>query len=258
MYPHFDSTTWVTPFGLIFLAAIFTAWFFARRNARAISLDPSHVDLLIPITIIAGVAGATVVAMLLSVDEGIRVRLFSVIGAGTIALLVYSRIARLPFARLLDVFALPVLAALMVHRIGCFLAGCCWGDVVSNGFVRGIEYPPGSFAYEQHVDKGLIDPGALSSLPVHAVPLYEAALLLALLLVLSRVSWRRLATGTITILTVSSYVLIRFFLEYLRADSEAVLGNLTVIQLQCIVLMFGVLLLSRERLLLLRTRRPSR
>ena len=247
MYPHFDSTTWVTPFGLVFLAAIFTAWFFARRNARAISLDPSHVDLLIPITIIAGVAGGTVVAMLLSVDEGIRVRLFSVIGAGTIALFVYSRIARLPFARLLDVFALPVLAALIVHRTGCFLAGCCWGDVVSNGFVRGIEYPPGSFAYEQHVDNGLIDPGALSSLPVHAVPLYEAGLLLVVLLILSRLPWRRLAAGTITILTVCSYVLIRFFLEYLRADSEALLGNLTVIQLQCIVLMFSAVLLPLSR-----------
>ena len=258
MYPHFDSTTWVTPFGLVFLAAIFTAWFFARRNARAISLDPSHVDLLIPITIIAGVAGGTVVAMLLSVDEGIRVRLFSVIGAGTIALLVYSRIARLPFARLLDVFALPVLAALIVHRTGCFLAGCCWGDVVSNGFVRGIEYPPGSFAYEQHVDKGLIDPGALSSLPVHAVPLYEAGLLLVVLLILSRLPWRRLAAGTITILTVCSYVLIRFFLEYLRADNEAVLGNLTAIQLQCIVLMSGVLLLPREKPLLLTRHRPRR
>ena len=33
MYSHFDSTSWVTPFGLIFIAAIFAAWFFARRNA---------------------------------------------------------------------------------------------------------------------------------------------------------------------------------------------------------------------------------
>ena len=247
MYPHFDSTTWVTPFGLVFLAAIFTAWFFARRNARAISLDPSHVDLLIPITIIAGVTGGTAVAMLLSMDEGIRVRLFSVIGAGTIAVFVYSRIARLPFARLLDVFALPVLAALMVHRIGCFLAGCCWGDVVANGIAKGVQYPPGSLAYEQHLAMGLIEPGALASLPVHPVQLYEAGLLLVLLLLLTRLPWQRLRAGTVTLLAVCSYAFIRFFLEFLRADSAIVLGNLTVTQLQCIVLMLGVVLLPLSR-----------
>ena len=183
----------MTPYGLIFLAAIGTAWFFARRNAKSVSIDPSHIDLLIPLTISAGIVGGTLIALLLSGDEGIRVKLFAVVGIGAAALFAYGHFARLPFGRLLDVFALPVVAALMVHRVGCFLAGCCWGDVVSNDVVRGVQYPPGSFAYEQHVEAGLI-------------------------------------------LTVCSYVLIRFFLEYLRADSEVVLGNLTVMQLQCIVL----------------------
>ena len=247
MYAYFDATSWVTPYGLIFLAAIALAWLFARRNAKSVSIDPSHIDLLIPLTISAGVVGGTLIALLLSGDEGIRVRLFAVVGIGAAALFAYGHFARLPFGRLLDVFALPVVAALMVHRVGCFLAGCCWGDVVSDGIVRGVQYPPGSFAYEQHLDGGLIEPGALESLPVHAVQLYEAGLLFVLLLILSRVPWRRLAAGTITILTVCSYVLLRFFLEYLRADSEVVLGNLTVIQLQCIVLMFSAVLLPLSR-----------
>ena len=246
MHSHFDATTWVTPYGLIFLAAITLAWWLARRNARSVDIDPSHIDLLMPIAICAGVVGGTALALLLSAEEGIRVKLFAVVGVGAAALFVYSRFTKLPFRRLLDVFALPVVAALMVHRVGCFLAGCCWGDVVSNDVVRGVQYPPGSFAYEQHVDGGLIDAGAHASLPVHAVQLYEAGLLLVMLLILSRVPWRRLAAGTITILTVCSYVLVRFFLEYLRADSEAVLGNLTVIQLQCIVLMFSAVLLVRS------------
>lgn len=237
MYSHFDATTWVTPYGLVFLAAIALAWLLTRRNAKSVSIDPSHIDLLMPIAVSAGVVGGTVIALLLSADEGIRVHLFAVVGVGAAALFVYSRFTKLPFLRLLDVFALPVVAALMVHRLGCLLAGCCWGDVAGGGLpAMTVQYPPGSFAYEQHLEAGLIDPGALSSLPVHAVQLYEAGLLLVLLLILSRVPWRRLAAGSITILTVCSYVLIRFFLEYLRADSEVVLGNLTAIQLQCIVL----------------------
>ena len=63
MYSYFDSTTAVTPFGLIFVAAIIAAWYFARRNAATTYVAPSHVDLLVPLTIITGLIGGTIVAM---------------------------------------------------------------------------------------------------------------------------------------------------------------------------------------------------
>lgn len=273
MYSHFDSTSWVTPFGLIFIAAIFTAWLFARRNATLICLDPSHVDLLVPITIIVGIIGGTIVAIFMPMDHmvageamnhGIRVRLFGMLGTGAIGVFIYSRIVKLSFRRLLDVFALPTLAGLMVHRIGCFMAGCCWGDVISHehtsefasqvqstsflqGIAQGVQYPPGSLPYEQHLAMGMIDSGALASLPVYPVQLYEAGLLLVLILVLSRVPWKRSPRGTLAIITVCSYAVMRFFIEYLRADGHIVLGNLTVTQLQCIILLPSIVLLPRWR-----------
>jgi phosphatidylglycerol:prolipoprotein diacylglycerol transferase len=273
MYSHFDATSWVTPFGLMFIAAIFTAWFFARRNAMSVRLDPSHVDLLVPITIIVGVIGGTIVAIFMPMDHmvageamnhGIRVRLFAILGTGAIAIFIYSRIENLSFRRLLDVFALPTLAGLMIHRIGCFMAGCCWGDVISHdhisefasqvqstsflqGIAQGVQYPPGSLPYEQHLAMGMIDSGALASLPVYPVQLYEASLLLVLVLVLSRVPWKRIPRGTLTIITVCSYAVMRFFIEYLRADGHIVLGNLTVTQLQCIILLPSIVLLPRWR-----------
>jgi phosphatidylglycerol:prolipoprotein diacylglycerol transferase len=273
MYSHFDATSWVTPFGLMFIAAIFTAWFFARRNAMSVRLDPSHVDLLVPITIIVGVIGGTIVAIFMPMDHmvageamnhGIRVRLFAILGTGAIAIFIYSRIENLSFRRLLDVFALPTLAGLMIHRIGCFMAGCCWGDVISHdhisefasqvqstsflqGIAQGVQYPPGSLPYEQHLAMGMIDSGALASLPVYPVQLYEASLLLVLVLVLSRVPWKRSPRGTLTIITVCSYAVMRFFIEYLRADGHIVLGNLTVTQLQCIILLPSIVLLPRWR-----------
>lgn len=273
MYSHFDSTSWVTPFGLIFIAAIFTAWLFARRNATLIRIDPSHVDLLMPITIIVGIIGGTIFAIFMPMDHmvageamnhGIRVRLFGMLGTGAIGVFIYSRIVKLSFRRLLDVFALPTLAGLMVHRIGCFMAGCCWGDVISHehtsefasqvqstsflqGIAQGVQYPPGSLPYEQHLAMGMIDSGALASLPVYPVQLYEAGLLLVLILVLSRVPWKRSPRGTLAIITVCSYAVMRFFIEYLRADGHIVLGNLTVTQLQCIILLPSIVLLPRWR-----------
>jgi phosphatidylglycerol:prolipoprotein diacylglycerol transferase len=273
MYSHFSSTDWVTPFGLIFIAAIVTAWYFARRNAAATDIDPSHVDLIVPMTIIVGIAGGTLVAMVMPMDHmvageamnhGLRIRLFGILGTGAVAVFIYSRIVRLSFRRLLDVFALPTLTGLMIHRVGCFLAGCCWGDIVSDvrageltdqvhttsfleGIVRGVQYPPGSLPYEQHQALGLIEPSALASLPVHAVQLYEAALLAVLLVLLLRVPWRRVPRGTLAVLTVVSYAVLRFFVEYLRADGHLVLGNLTITQLQCIILAFCIVLLPRFR-----------
>ena len=273
MYSYFDSTAIVTPFGLIFLAAIFAAWLFARRNASTTYVAPSHVDLLVPLTMITGLIGGTIVAMFMPADHmvageamnhGIRIRLFGMLGTGAIAVFIYSRIAHLSFRRLLDIFALPTLAGLMIHRIGCYIAGCCWGDVVSHehasafetqvqstsfleGLVRGVQYPAGSLPFEQHLAMGMLEPGAQMSLPVYPVQLYEAGLLLVLILILMRVPWRRCTRGTLAVLTVSAYALMRFFVEYLRADGHIVLGELTITQLQCIILMFSIVLLPRIR-----------
>ena len=273
MYSYFDSTAIVTPFGLIFVAAIVVAWLFARRNASTTYVDPSHVDLLVPLTIITGLIGGTIVAVFMPMDHmvageamnhGIRIRLFGMLGTGAIAVFVYSRIAHLSFRRLLDIFALPTLAGLMIHRIGCYIAGCCWGDVVSHehasafatqvqttsfldGLVQGVQYPAGSLPYEQHLAMGMIEPGALASLPVYPVQLYEVGLLLVLILILMWVPWRRCTRGTLAVLTVCAYALMRFFIEYLRADGHIVLADLTITQLQCIILMSSVVLLPRLR-----------
>lgn len=273
MYSHFDTTNWVTPFGLIFIAAIFVAWFYARHNASTTYVDPSHVDLLVPVTIITGVIGGTIVAMFMPMDHmvageamnhGLRIRLFGMLGTGAIAVFAYSRITHLSFRRLLDIFALPTLAGLMIHRVGCYFAGCCWGDVVSQepagsfasqvqttsfleGLVRGVQYPAGSLPHEQHLAMGMIEPGTFESLPVYPVQLYEAGLLLVLILLLSRVPWRRCTRGTLAVLTVCTYALMRFFIEYLRADGHIIVGNLTITQLQCIILMSSIVLLPRIR-----------
>ena len=273
MYSYVDFAAGITPFGATFLAAVFIAWWWARRNAAAVGVHGSHIDLIVPLTIIVGVAGGTALATLMPMDQmvageamnhGIRVRLFGILGAGAIGVFIYSRMTHLSFRRLLDVFAIPTIAGLMVHRVGCYIAGCCWGDIVSHqpashlasqvqtttflqGIVAGVQYPPGSLPYAQHLALGLIGPDAPASLPVYPVQLYEAGVLLLMLLAFRALAWRRLPKGSLAVMVVCAYALQRFFMEYLRADGHLVLGNLTVTQLQCILLMSCVLLLPRLR-----------
>ncbi|NQV86084.1 MAG: prolipoprotein diacylglyceryl transferase [Woeseiaceae bacterium] len=269
MYSHFDSNSWVTPFGLIFIGAVMTTWALARRNASASNIDGSHIDLLFPIAVIVGIAGGTVVAMFMPMDHmlagetmnhGIRIRLFGMLATAAIAVFAYSRLLKLSFRQLLDIFALPTLVGLMIHRVGCFLAGCCWGDIAShdpagnfasqvstlpmlNGLTSGVQYPPGSLPFEQHVAMGLIEPDAIASLPIVPVQLYEAALVLAVVLILWRFPWREYPKGTMAVIVTCVYAALRFLVEYLRADGYIVIGNLTVTQLQCLVLSSSAVLL---------------
>lgn len=269
MYSHFDSNSWVTPFGLIFIVAILTAWAYARRNATISGIDASHIDLLMPITVIVGIAGGTVIAMLMPMDHrvagemmnhGVRIRLFGMLATGAVAVFIYSRLNKVSYRQLLDIFALPTLAALMIHRVGCFLAGCCWGDIVSHeagtslatqvqtlpflsSLGGGVQFPQGSLPFEQHVALGLIEPNALASLPVVPVQLYEAALLLIVLLALWRFPWREYPKGTMVVIVICTYAVMRFFIEYLRADGYIVVANLTITQLQCLLLLSSAFLL---------------
>ena len=173
----------VNPYGLTLAAALVTCWFLARRNAMAAGVDPSHVDLLLPLSLILGAVGQRLLA-------GPGLQLIPLVLCGMTVVFVYARITHLRFGRLIDLLAMPVVAAVALQRIGCYLAGCCWGDVaaldpwlaVIAGTDTGVQlqtlpwaagdwvvwaetHPPGSFVFEQHVSAGLILPDAMRSLP---------------------------------------------------------------------------------------------
>ena len=271
MHYHDGTENLVTTFGVLFILSLGVCWFFARRNASRIGIDPSHIDLLLPLSIIGGLAGGTLLSLLMPEDRQIagevlqvdsRIRLFGLVLSGAVVVFIYSRVTRQSFRTFVDVLALPTLAALIVHRFGCFLAGCCWGDVsvvdpwltsiaatelgqqvqtltwLAGEWVRiGVTYAPGSFPYEQQVVIGLIGSDAAQSLPIHPVQLYEAGLLGVFLLLFRKTALDKYPAGTIALTTMGGYAIIRFVMEFLRADSSLVFGALTATQLQCIVLL---------------------
>ena len=121
MHPYLGSQDWLTSYGLFLIIALAAGWWLARRAAVRAAVDPSHIDLLLPLACMAGVA---CVVLFTGPRTGLYPLLF-----GAAAVLVYGRVAGLSLHTLLDVLALPALAAIAIQRVGCFLAGCCWGDV---------------------------------------------------------------------------------------------------------------------------------
>lgn len=271
MHYHEGTENLITVFGVLFVAALLTYWWLARRNIARLGYDASHMDLLLPLCVVGGIAGGFLLSMLFPDDRQLagqamqvdsRIRLFGLVVSGALVVYLYSRATGLSFRRLLDALALPTLVALAIHRFGCHLAGCCWGDVsVSDPWLNhiastdvglqiqtlpwlagdwvktAITYAPGTFPFQQQLALGLIAADAAQSLPVHPVQLYEVLLLIVFVGIFSRKPLQEYQPGVLALTTILGYAIIRFVVEYLRADGNIVVGMHTATQLQCLALM---------------------
>jgi phosphatidylglycerol:prolipoprotein diacylglycerol transferase len=187
-------------------------------------------------------------------------------------LFAYCRLAGLSVRRFADVVAVPALAFMAIVRIGCFLAGCCFGDVsghveavarIEDPLLRlqvqtvpwasgmelpwAIRYPIDSFAGTQHTALGLVATDAATALPVHPVQLYETLLLVLFGLAVTRLRPALSRPGDEALVALGGYATIEFVLEFLRGDNALVLGPLTLNQLICAAwLAVAALLAARQ------------
>jgi prolipoprotein diacylglyceryltransferase len=135
----------------------------------------------------------------------------ALIGASLLAALVarsYGRVAG-------DALVAPLGAMIAIGRIGCLLAGCCFGK---ESTALAVRYPPGTPAFAAHADHAVLP-----------VPLFESALGLAIAMM---GVWlpKRLAPGTTFGIAVVTYAVGRFALEALRGDDRPMAGPLSLPQ----------------------------
>jgi phosphatidylglycerol---prolipoprotein diacylglyceryl transferase len=140
------------------------------------------------------------------------------------------RRAMLPDVSLLalgDCVVAGVGVPIALFRIGCFLAGCCFG--VPSSLPWAVEFPPGSPAWGAQLRAGLIDGYAVASLPVHPLELYFA---LAALGVMAFLLWFRPRQRYDGQLILVFFVLdgtAKFLLEFLRFDYAAHLQWMAIV-----------------------------
>ena len=121
---------------------------------------------------------------------------------------------------LADAVALAACFGIVMFRIGCFLNGCCTG--IPGSLPWCLRYPMYSSVWANHVVAGLIGSDAPMSLPVHPLPLYFAALALALGCVLLRLWPRRAWDGQLAVVFLAVDGIGKFLLEFLRASPAPV------------------------------------
>jgi phosphatidylglycerol:prolipoprotein diacylglycerol transferase len=127
-----------------------------------------------------------------------------------------------PAATYLDAAVPAVALGYAVARVGCFVNGDDFGVVTSIPWA--VTFPRGTDAFAHHVASGSIPDTALVSLPVHPTQLYQAAVGLALFAILVR--WQPARPGDRLTVALFAYGVARFVLEFLRGDSEPLVGGL--------------------------------
>jgi len=166
--------------------------------------------------------------------------------AGVAAGLWSARRDGIPAIVALDLAAAAVPLGLAVGRLGCFFAGCCFGAPTESAL--GVVFPPQSDASVAQAKLGILATGHQWSAPVHPTQLYEAAgalVLAAFVAFIVRPRQRR--PGRAFIVFCIGYALLRFALEFLRADERGGVGGLSTSQwLSLALVATGLALTSRS------------
>jgi phosphatidylglycerol---prolipoprotein diacylglyceryl transferase len=151
--------------------------------------------------------------------------------AGIVAFYVLAQRSPYSLVTLADSFAPGVLLGVAFGRLGCFLAGCCYGTPCSIEALA-VHYP---------------SPHATLGMAMHAVQLYEAFGLLLLILWMLPVSKQRVWKGFNISLFFFGYGVLRFFMELLRGDKLLIDGQLSVSQwFSLLAVAIGLLLWMRS------------
>ena len=114
----------------------------------------------------------------------------------------------------LDAWAPAYAFGCSIGRLGCLLAGCCYGGVCHLPWA--IAYPRGSIVWWAQFEGGEIASHATQSLPVHPFPLYLFAMEVGLGLGLLRLRPRRRYPGQVMLVFLAIHGVLKFLLEYFR------------------------------------------
>jgi phosphatidylglycerol:prolipoprotein diacylglycerol transferase len=151
------------------------------------------------------------------------------IGAAVMAIFLLRR-DKFPFWKAADMagFAIPV--GLGFGRMGCLLAGCCFGK--ESGGWWALAFPPHSPATESQFKLGELANMAQWSHPVHPTQIYESAVSLGIAaFCLLYVHGRKRYDGQVFVAFLGLYAIGRFLLEMLRADDRGGMLGLSTSQL---------------------------
>ena len=205
----------VHAYGLLGAIGFLTIAFMTLRRARTIGVETDALADLIFYTSIMAMVGARLVYVLQTPElmgswrDVINLRAGGLVFYGSLLVGIpfgswYMRRRKMPFLATWDVFATAMPIGHAITRVGCLMAGCCYG-LPSDA--------PWAVTYTN------LDGVAPLNIALHPVQLYEAGWLLVVGII-TNIAWsRKKFDGQIMALYLMAYAGLRYFIETFRGDT---------------------------------------
>ena len=200
-------------YGLMIAIGIITAYFVLQHRAQKLNLDNDKVFNLAILLVIGGLLGAKLLfliteikeiiadpAIILKVSDGFVV--YGGIIGGIAVGYAYCKRTKLNFLQCFDLVMPSIAIAQGFGRIGCFLAGCCYGIKTTSPI--GITFHQSKFA-----------PNEVSLLPTQLISSGLDFLNFFVLVIIAR---KKKADGQVAGFYLIFYSMGRFILEFFRGD----------------------------------------
>lgn len=206
-------------YGLFYAVGFLLALRLAVGYARRDGIESARVVDLGIVTLLAGFIGAKVLLYLIDARfyiENPREIWTSLRSAGVFyggftlavaAALLYIRRHRLPLGRIADLSAPALALGQAIGRLGCFAAGCCYGEACDLPWAVTFTNP---LAYRLT--------GVTLGAPLHPTQIYHALADLLILAVAARLLPRRRFPGQVFWVYLLLYAVLRFVVESFRGD----------------------------------------
>jgi phosphatidylglycerol:prolipoprotein diacylglycerol transferase len=233
-------------FGVMLVLAVLGAIELTAWRARRAKINPQAVYDLAVWLVLGGILGARA-CYVLQHPETVQgfwdifrfwrggIVFYGCIAGGLIGSTLYWMRHPFPFRAMADTVAPALMLGTALGRLGCFLNGCCYGDLCNLPWA--VYFPARTLPWAEHVHRGWIAESAARSLPIHPTQLYSALDGLVLLALLTAFYPLRRRDGEVMALLMVTYPITRFLIETLRDDEGIFLAGLTFSQGVSVVLL---------------------
>jgi phosphatidylglycerol---prolipoprotein diacylglyceryl transferase len=225
-------------YGLLIAIGFIVGLFVAIRMGRRYSIDSQNIMDMGFLLIISGVIGARITYVLMNFSDYRAnpldmIKLWQgglVFSGGLVAAIIvsffYMRHYKLKILQISDIWAPAIAIGQAIGRVGCFMAGCCYGKQ-TNGFCSVVFTNPKSIAP--------------LNVPLHPTQLYDCASNLIIFVILIILSAKKKFDGQVFLWFLILHSTARLVIERFRGDDRGIfLGtNWTVTQFIAILILLS-------------------
>jgi phosphatidylglycerol:prolipoprotein diacylglycerol transferase len=147
--------------------------------------------------------------------------------ACVLSVMTLTNVMHISTLRFLDAGAPAIAVGEALSRVGCFCAGCCYGETWNGAW--SVVFPGDSFAAADQRRRGLLDSTITHSLPVHPVQIYGVILMVLLTWALIQRFHRPHHNGDIFFLLLIGYGAYRLAITPFRVEVLASMKLFSVV-----------------------------